>query len=256
MPRGHGILPSTEGPMMTRRISLLAGVGLAALVAAALAGCASPSGGSPSNASTPSPSASDTEIEVDAAWLDGGRVVGIVTYGSSTCIPTAVVEPVEAGVLNVTLVDDPEAVCTRDLVPRVTPVELMGDVDPAQDLEVRVTGDGYWGETDLEGVPGLTAPAETDYLPSAGWTDEDGQFIILSWGSSTCVPEIEDVTASGPAEVTVTFVTPPADQVCTMDIVPRGVVAFVEGLEEDEDDFAILQGGEFDNIRIPILGSN
>ena len=38
-----------------------------------------------------------------------------------------------------------------------------------------------------------------------------------------------------------------------MDMAPRGVVTAVNGLEdEDAETFAILTGGEFDNIRIPI----
>ncbi|MDN3497103.1 hypothetical protein QL996_14265 [Planococcus sp. APC 4015] len=230
-------------------------VGIALLVAGALTGCATAIGAGGS-ASTPSESAgASNEIEVDAAWLDGGRIVGLVTYGSSTCIPTAVIETVENGVLEVSLVDDPDAACTRDMVPRVTPIELMGDVDPTQDLEIRVTGEGYYGDTDLDGVAGLAPAAETDYLPTAGWTDEDGQFIILSWGSSTCLPVVEDVVAAG-SDVTVTFATPPADQACTMDMVPRGVIAQVMDLDEDDDVFAILQGAEFAGARIPIVGSN
>lgn len=230
-------------------------VGIALLAAGALTGCATAidAGGS---TSAPSGSAdASTEIEVDAAWLDGGRIVGLVTYGSSTCIPTAVVETAGNGVLEVSLVDDADAACTRDMVPRVTPVELTGEIDPTQDLEIRVTGDGYTGDTDLDGVAGLAPATETDYLPSAGWTDEDGQFIVLTWGSSTCLPVIEDVSASG-ADVTVTFATPPADQACTMDMVPRGVIAQAEGVDDDVEAFAILQGAEFDGVRIPIVGSN
>ena len=97
----------------------------------------------------------------------------------------------------------------------------------------------------------------TDYLPSAGWTDTDGQFVLLTWGSSSCAPVISEVAASGPAEVTVTFETPAADQVCTMDMAPRAAVAVVDGLEEDSDVTLVLAGGpEFDNVTVPIYGSN
>jgi hypothetical protein len=55
----------------------------------------------------------------------------------------------------------------------------------------------------------------------------------------------------------VTFETPPADQVCTMDMAPRATVAFVEGLEEDVDVSLVLAGSpELDNVRVPIYGSN
>lgn len=255
IPQSHPHPPSTEGQDMTRPTTLLAGVGLAALVTAALAGCATGAGGTPTSSS--SPSGAGTEIEVDAAWLDGGRVIGLVTQGSSTCVPTAEEAVLNGSVLEVTLVEPPEdTACTRDLVPRVTLVGVPEGVDPAQDLEIEVTGDGYYGDTDLDGVPGLAGGGETDYLPSAGWTDVDGQFVILTWGSSSCPPALEDVAATAPSEVTVTFADPPADQVCTADMAPRGTVAWVDGLQGDDDVYAILQGAEFDNIRIPIYGSD
>ncbi|MFE5407631.1 hypothetical protein [Microbacterium sp. NPDC056569] len=243
--------------MPVRSRSLLAGLGLALLAAGLLTACATPAG---SGGMNPTPASSGTgddsgnEQEVGAAWLDGGRMIGIVTQGSSTCIPVAEEATNEGDVIKVTLVDaEGDTACTADLVPRVTLVGTPADVDPTQDVEIEVTGDGWHGDTDLEGVAGLETGGETDYLPSAGWTDVDGQFVILSWGSSSCAPQIENTEATSATEVTVTFVTPPADQVCTMDMAPRGVVAAVNGLEdEDAETFAILTGGEFDNVRIPI----
>jgi hypothetical protein len=240
--------------MTSRRLLALPAVLL--LAAGALAGCAS----NPAAAPSATPTTSDgTEVEIDAAWLDDGRIIGLVTTGSSTCVPAADEATLEAdGSLAVTLVEpDADTACTRDLVPRVTLVEVPEGVDPSQDLAITVTGDGYSGSTDLEGVDGLVGGGMTDYLPSAGWTDTDGQFVLLTWGSSSCVPVISDVVASGPAEVTVTFETPAADQVCTMDMAPRATVAFVEGLEEDGDVSLVLAGSpEFDNVRVPIYGSN
>lgn len=226
------------------------------LAGGVLAGCASSPSATPS--STPS-TGDSTEVEIDAAWLDDGRIIGLVTTGSSTCVPAADEATLQAdGSLAVTLVEpDADTACTRDLVPRVTLVEVPEGVDPSEDLAITVTGDGYSGSADLEGVEGLTGGGMTDYLPSAGWTGTDGQFVLLTWGSSTCVPVVSDVAASGPAEVTVTFETPPADQVCTMDMAPRATVAFVEGLEEDVDVSLVLAGSpEFDNVRVPIYGSN
>jgi hypothetical protein len=240
--------------MTSRRLLALPAVLL--LAAGALAGCAS----NPAAAPSATPTTSDgTEVEIDAAWLDDGRIVGLVTTGSSTCVPAADEATLEAdGSLAVTLVEpDADTACTRDLVPRVTLVEVPEGVDPSQDLAITVTGDGYSGSTDLEGVDGLVGGGMTDYLPSAGWTDTDGQFVLLTWGSSSCVPVISDVVASGPAEMMVTFETPAADQVCTMDMAPRATVAFVEGLEEDGDVSLVLAGSpEFDNVRVPIYGSN
>ena len=245
--------------MAPRTRSALAGLGLAVLLTGVLAACATGSGGTTPSASGggDDDNGPGNEQEVGAAWLDGGRAIGIVTQGSSTCIPTAEETTYADGVLNVTLVEvEGDTACTADLVPRVSLVQVPGDVDPEQDLEVKVTGDGWTGDTDLGGVPGLKTGGETDYLPSAGWTDVDGQFVFLSWGSSTCVPVIEAVAASGPAEVTMIFKTPDDAQVCTMDMAPRTQVAFVDGLEEDENVQAVLEGAEFDNISIPIYGEN
>ena len=246
--------------MPRRSTSALAGSFLVLLVAGALTACASTAG--PGSPATPSSRAggssggAGTEIEVDAAWLDNGRMIGIVTEGSSTCVPTAGEVALNGNVLEVELVDPPaDTACTRDLVPRATVVGLPEGVDPTQELEIRVTYGDNHGDTDLDGVAGLDPSGETDYLPSAGWTDDDGEFIVLTWGSSSCVPAVEGVTAAG-SEVTVTFATPPADQVCTMDMAPRGTLVQAEGLDDDSEAFAILTGAEFDNIRIPIIGND
>ena len=239
--------------MTPRTRTLLAGLGLAAVLTGVLAACASSPGGTPTSSARDSTDDSSAQ-DVTAAWLDGGRMIGIVTQGSSTCIPMADEAAYDDGVLQVTLVDvDGDAACTADLVPRVSLVGVPEGVDPTQDLEIEVTGEGWKGDTDLEGVPGLTGGGETDYLPSAGWTDVDGQFVILSWGSSSCAPVVENTEATSATEVTVTFATPPADQVCTMDMAPRGVVTSVLEVEdEDAEIFAVLTGAEFDNVRIPI----
>ncbi|WP_109209605.1 MULTISPECIES: hypothetical protein [Microbacterium] len=241
--------------MPFRSRSLIAAAGLALLTAGLLTACASPAGTGP-NSSSPSPSVDDDadDMDLEAAWLDGGRMIGLVTYGSSTCVPTAGDVSYADGVLEVELVNPADdTACTMDMVPRVTVVGLPEEADTTQELEIRVTGDGYTGEADLDPVPGLDQSGETDYLPSAGWTDADGQFVILTWGSSTCPAVIENVEGSG-SEVTVTFTTPPADQACTMDMVPRGVVAQVSGVDDDAEVFAILTGAEFDDVRIPIIG--
>ncbi|MFE7845332.1 hypothetical protein ACFUTX_09090 [Microbacterium sp. NPDC057407] len=242
--------------MNPRTRHAIAGLGLAVLLTGLLAGCATATGGTPSASAASDDDGDETsEQEVGAAWLDGGRAIGIVTQGSSTCIPTAEEATYADGVLNVTLIDvDGDTACTADLVPRASVVSVPGDVDPTQDLEITVTGDGWTGDTELSGVAGLTTGGETDYLPSAGWTEVDGQFVILTWGSSGCPPVVESTEATSDTEITVTFATPPEDQVCTMDMAPRGTVASVlEGPDDDSEVFAILTGAEFDNIRIPIL---
>lgn len=218
-----------------------------------LAACASPTPG----ATVAPPSGAVIDTELDAAWLDDGRAIGIVTLGSSTCVPTAGEPTYDAATATLTVeLSDPDGeACTRDLVPRASLVPLPTDVDPAKDLEIVVTGT-YAGDTDLDGDPALTGVAgdSTEYLPSAGWFDDEG-FLILSWGSSSCAPVLENVEATGPAEITATFATPAADQVCTADMAPRVTVAEVMELEEDSDVQLTLTGGEFDNVKIRIAGN-
>jgi hypothetical protein len=243
--------------MAERKRILSAGVGALVVAGMALAGCASSAGG----ATSASPS-SQTTIEPDpdlgAAWLDSGRMVGLVTLGSSTCVPRVADEAQYTDdTLHVELAapaaDEP---CTSDLVPRVTLVDVPKDVDPEKALQIEVTGDEYFGVVELDGVAGLDPAGETDYEPSAGWATTKGQFVILTWGSSTCIPEIQDVAATGPAEVTVTYVTPPSEQVCTMDMVGRGAVTAVNDLEDDSDVVAILTKGGFLGLKVPIYGTN
>lgn len=236
--------------------SIIAGLGLAVLLGGALAGCAS-SSGSGSNPTTAAPTNSGEEVEVDAAWLDDGRAIGLVSMGSSTCVPEAGEVTLNGSVLEVELVDPPaDSACTMDLVPRVTLVTVPEGVDPTQDLEIHVTGEGYYGDTDLDGAAGLSSGGETEYLPTAGWTDIDDTFVLLTWGSSSCVPVITDATATAAAEVTITFETPAANQVCTMDMAPRPQVVTATGLTEDSGVQAILAGDEFKDIKIPVVGSN
>lgn len=209
--------------MRTRPSSLIAAAAVSMVLTGALAGCASQSTAPGSSGD----SGTVTEAEVDAAWLDGGRMIGLVTQGSSSCVPMADDATVASdGTLEVTLVDPPaDTPCTSDMAPRVTIVMVPEGVDPSMDLEIAVTGDGYRGETDLDGLVGVAAPSgETDYLPSAGWVDDDA-FVILTWGSSTCVPTIEDISVAASDAITVTFAAPDADQMCTMDMAPRAVLA-------------------------------
>ncbi|GAA3635293.1 hypothetical protein GCM10022200_18250 [Microbacterium awajiense] len=217
-----------------------------------LAGCATSPGGGDATTG-PSPSDDPAAAELAAAWLDSGRAVGLVTWGSSTCQPTAIVEP-EGQTLRVELVDDAQAACTRDYVPRATVLGVPEDVDATENLEIIVTGDAYSGRVELDGLdPEYVVEGMTDYEPSAGWTDIDGMFVILTWGSSGCPPVLEDVTETAEAEITATFADPPADQVCTADMAPRGTVAYVDALSEDSDVELVLVGDGYDSVRVPIL---
>ena len=231
---------------MKRRI--LASVVLGAAAALSLTGCLSGSD---------APAGQETDVE--AAWLDDGRIIAVVTSGSSTCVPTAESAEINSdGALAVELVEpDADTACTRDLVPRATLVTVPNGVDPSQDLEIWVTSEaGYYGDVTLAGASGLAGPGgETDYEPTAGWTQQQGQFVILTWGSSGCVPVVESSEVTGEAEVTVTFQDPPADQVCTADMAPRTNFAFADGLSGVEDVQLVLSGDSFDQT-IPIYGTS
>lgn len=226
---------------------------LAVAGALAFAGCA---------ASTPTPAATGsaggsasalpnpgTDLEIDAAWL-GGTAIALVTTGSSTCVPTATDVAVQAdGSLAVTLADPEAAACTRDLVPRATYVALPEGVDPTRELDIVVTYNGAVDDTDLDGFTGAAA---AEFTASAGWVDDD-LFALVTYGSSSCAPVVEKVDVAG-AAVTVTFATPAADQVCTMDMAPRMTLVTATGAEDDNATVTLTGGGaEFSTpVTIPI----
>lgn len=232
----------------------------AVLAATLLAGCASESGGQWGLA--PSDSA---DLDLGAGWVDGGRMIAVTTWGSSSCVPVAESAELNGGVLAVTLTDaaggESPAACTMDNVQRATIVGLPAGVDPSQDLSLEVqytatagAASGS-GKITLAGVAGLAVPSgETDYLPSAGWVGDDGTFALVTWGSSSCAPQVSDVQESSATEVTVSFADPPADRVCTMDIAPRATLAVAPGLAGVEAAEVVLQGDTFAGERAPILG--
>lgn len=227
------------------------------LGATLLAGCASESGGQ----GGPGPA----DLDLGAAWVDGGRMIVVTTWGSSTCVPVAQGAELDDGVLAVTLTDavggESPAACTMDNVQRATLVGLPAGIDPTQELSLEVqytatagAASGS-GKTTLAGVAGLAAPSdETDFAPSAGWVGDDGTFALVTWGSSSCAPQVSEVEESSATEVTVTFADPPADRVCTMDMAARATLAVASGLAGAEGAEVVLQGDTFTGERAPILG--
>ena len=236
--------------MPRRSVSALAGIALAAL---ALTGCAT--GGVNYGAGGPGgdeePGAGD--LSVGAAWLAGGSLIAVVTEGSSTCTPFVEDAVLDEGVLVVTLTEDTgeaDQACTADLVKRGTVVGVPDGVKPGTGIDIQVTIDGAFGETSLEGYAGGSVD---EYTPSAGWID-DQTFALLTWGSSSCAPQVESATAASPDAIELTFVDPPADQVCTMDMAPRVAVVTVDG-EVSRDAAITVSGGGADrgpSSSIPI----
>lgn len=219
-----------------RRAVFVSGMLTAALV---LAGCATSSGDSGSKVGeepgTTTPDAGGDSGDFEAAWLDDGRMIAVVTWGSSTCVPTADEVTANGQTVAVTLDEgDLEKPCTADLAARASLVVLPEGVDPTKDVELKVTIGSVTGSIDLDGNRALTGtPGDpTEYQPSAGWYD-DGALVLLTWGSSTCLPVVDTAEASGSAG-TVTFVS--EDRACTMDMVPRTTLIDFGELDDDGDE--------------------
>lgn len=233
---------------MTTARRLLAASAALSLAALALTACATPAGSG--TGSTPAPSQTQPAQfsgDLEAAWLDGGRRIGVVTWGSSTCPPIPGEATAEGQIVSVSLEDPEGQPCTRDIAPRASVIGVPAGVDVTEDVTLKVTYNDATATTELDGdddLPGASA-GETDYLPSAGWFDETG-FVLLTWGSSTCLPQIDTVASPSAEQVTVTFVDPPADQVCTMDMAPRATIIDVEGPGDEDDVTLTLVGGGLD----------
>ncbi|MFC5338150.1 hypothetical protein [Leucobacter denitrificans] len=211
-----------------------------ALLASALlvAGCASSADDAETDpVTTPeetTPGTAGDNLDFDIAWLDNGRMVAIVTDGSSSCVPVA--ETVTTGGQTVTVElseGESDQACTADLVPRASLVALPQGIDPTADVKFNVTLGSATGDEDLDGNSALTGtPGDsTDYAPSAGWFDDDA-LVLLTWGSSTCPPVIDTVEASGNAG-TVQFVT--EERACTMDMTPRATIVDFGDIEDGDD---------------------
>ena len=174
----------------------------------------------------------------------------VVTWGSSTCVPS--VESVSADGQAVTVElneGDAAEACTADLGPRASLGALPEGVDPTKDVELVVTLGGSTDDIDLDGNPALTGTpgGETEFLPSAGWFDDES-LVLLTWGSSSCPPVVEDVQASGRAG-TVTFAT--GEGVCTMDMAPRATVISFGEWDDDQDD-----DQDDDAFTLTLVGDN
>lgn len=233
---------------MTRR-SLFALVGLGILSVGVLVGCATGPASAPEE--TPDATASAEQAEARVAWLDAGRGVAVVTWGSSSCVPAAGESALDAGTLTVELIDTTDGPCTRDMAPRATYVPLPQGVDPTTGLDVAVTG-AVTASVSLEGLGSAPAPV-AEFAPSAGWAG-DGLAAILTWGSSGCRPQVESVTSAEGGAV-VTFADPPADQVCTMDLAPRVTLADLTGIvAEGPVELTLVGGNVASDGPIPLLG--
>lgn len=65
--------------------------------------------------------------------------------------------------------------------------------------------------------------------------DEGRSFAVVTWGSSTCIPQVDEVSADGQT-VTVTLVDSDADEVCTADMTQRASLGTLpEGVDPTQD---------------------
>ncbi|MFS0853005.1 hypothetical protein [Microbacterium sp. 179-I 3D4 NHS] len=113
--------------------------------------------------------------------------------------------------------------------------------------------------------PGPTSPQATSNPssgPGDGSADLDGDmegallddgrmFAIVTFGSSTCVPQVDTVTADGQT-VDVTLVDVEGDQACTADMAPRATVgALPEGVDPSQDiTLQVVYGDFIDDIDL------
>ncbi|MDQ1082815.1 MULTISPECIES: hypothetical protein [Microbacterium] len=231
--------------MSRHRLTLIGLLGAGLLATGALTGCASGAASSPSSPASADAVSPAPAGEIEAAWVDAGRAVAVITSGSSSCIPTVNGEPEYTdGAVTVDLVEPSQEPCTRDMAPRATLVTLPAGVDPGAGLTLRVTGAAE-GEAVLAALDEAPAASE-EFAPSAGWAGSS-LVAIVTYGSSSCVPTVESVSADGD-RVAVRFAEPPADQVCTMDFAPRVTLADVGAVAGDGAVSLVLSGG---NVQAP-----
>lgn len=116
--------------------------------------------------------------------------------------------------------------------------------------------------------PGAAAPSSTSD-PSSGpgeasddfddieatILDEGRAFAVVTWGSSTCVPQVDEVSAEGQT-VSVTLVdlegTDGAEKACTADMAPRASIGtFPEGVDPTKDvTLQVTYGDLSDDVEI------
>ncbi len=232
---------------MNTRWGLAAALAASALLIAGCAGTTAPGAGKID------PPASEP-VPVEAAWLDDGRVLAVVTWGSSTCVPSVGTAVAAGQHITVTFAEREFAACTMDYSPRASLVALPEGVDPKQNVSLTIVDPGMPNtplHVELRGQAhfGGHGGEPTDYEPSAGRFGQDG-VVLLTWGSSGCPPIVEDVTLND-SDLLVTFVTD-TQRMCTADMAPRLTVLGFDGAKSDTLTLT-LNGDNFDTVTVPVI---
>lgn len=202
---------------------------LAVALATVLTGCATLSAGSSPSDSPAASTGTSGEAPSDqenspidtnpaAGWLDSGSAVGLITYGSGSCPPIVGDVTAEGQTVNVEFVVEENQVCTMDLRPRATYIPIPASVDRASDATLHITDGENVFDVAVPGAPDLTVSTAPSQKPAAARVGER-DIVLLTWGSSSCTPEIETVDQTDPASTVITFIAP--DGACTRDLAPR-----------------------------------
>lgn len=237
--------PTLKGTLMRTR--LLAAVAGPAVALAAFTACATPAPdqGGPGGSG---PGGAARTIEAAVGWLDGGRTIAVVTWGSSSCVPELGDAKADDGALIVSLREPTARACTEDYGPRSLAVGVPADIDTTLEVPVEiVVGDA---RADIALDP-YTGGSVEEFTPSAGWVRDD-MIALQTWGSSSCPPVVEDVRVASPASVVVRFATPDADQVCTADMAPQLTVVQLDPDAEVDRDATVSFGVLGSAAEVPI----
>jgi hypothetical protein len=243
-------LPSALALAAVALLTAGCGTGPASPAPTSTAGDPTGTGGADAGGAPPERTADD----VEAAWLDGGRMIAIVTWGSSTrtCQPAVTDAAADGQRVTLTLADPAEAAdgCDMDLGPRAVILPVQEGVDVTKGVELQVTYGDLSADADLDGLD--TAPqGPSAQQASAGRFDDDG-IVLLTYGSSSCPPRVDDVTMTADG-ATVTFAEA-GDRVCTMDFAPRATAIALPAERDDDAPFTLTLVGDNLDAEVPVLG--
>ncbi len=204
-------------------------IGSVLAVAALLTGCATNTAAPGEAPQSPTPTPTEPSMSGDwtasppslenasVVWLDGGKALGVVTWGSGSrsCYP--VVQDVTVANQDIDVVlaaPTVDGVCTQDLREQLLLVGLPEGVDSKAAATVTLSTAQESQEIALAARP---ADAATTPAGELSATLTPLGVVLISYGSSSCPPVVDTIDGT-----TVTFTT--IEQACTMDYSPRATL--------------------------------